>query len=156
MTTCAHGQGGQLGRIFAPLGDCLFVCLCGTQVNRQAESWQRLLFINRGVIVYTLGIFFEHYRGSEHFYLLRLSLCINLSNKWVWATFWAIFFINSSGHPAHGWSLPSILNLANFLRVQSPSETEQRHEWTTKRSWQNFHRRFFARWNKLGLDRACT
>jgi hypothetical protein len=53
--------------------------------------------------LFSLCTFLENYRSSLNVWVLLFYgnsyLCIDFDKKWAWATFWAIFFTNSSGHP---------------------------------------------------------
>jgi hypothetical protein len=54
------------------------------------------------VVVY-FGQFYENYRSSQSIFATffhDVSCSQMLTKKLRWATFWAIFFTNSSGHPA--------------------------------------------------------
>jgi hypothetical protein len=54
--------------------------------------------------LFSLGSFFENCKSSPYFcatyFFPRIKLYINFDRSWFWATFWAIFFTISSGHPA--------------------------------------------------------
>jgi hypothetical protein len=49
------------------------------------------------------GHFFENYGSSPNLWatLSHGKSSVLILAKFVWATFWASFFTNSSGHPAH-------------------------------------------------------